>query len=330
MVLPRFELNRENDRHVLACNLLPGDLTTNHLRKIAAEAERLAEAPQRSDPEQVKLVSRRDNPDHERWFEEVTAAIDRFRKGSLEKQVLARRTELEFDGNLDPWFLLEQLRGSASNCFLFGFQPAGGPAFIGATPERLYQRAQDRIETEAVAGTRPRGVDTASDSALELELSLSEKERVEHRLVVTGLREGLERIGTDCRVEDVTGSLKLARLQHLVTRLSGRLKAGTPEHRIISALHPSPAVGGYPTELAPNIIREAEPFDRGWYAGPIGWIQDDRAEFAVAIRSALVDGARLTLYAGAGLVSDSDPEAEWLEVESKIDPFLRLFDEKDA
>jgi menaquinone-specific isochorismate synthase len=324
LVLPRFELRRDDDRHLLVCNLHRRDLGSQQISEIVSQAGRLAGAGLPAEPTRQKPTRRDDNPGHDRWLTNVERTLDGFRAGEIDKLVLARKTELDFEAELNPWQLLERLRATTSNCFLFGLQATNGSAFIGATPERLYRRDRDQIRTEAVAGTRPRGIDAETDSELEKELTLSEKEREEHRLVVTGLREGLERICAECRVDDLTGSLKLARLQHLVTRLSGRLRENLNDLRILTELHPSPAVGGYPTASAPEQLRKAEPFDRGWYAGPIGWIGINQAEFAVAIRSALVRGRQLDLFAGAGLVPDSDPEAEWNEVESKIGPFLRL------
>ncbi len=322
-VLHRFELVREKDRHILACNVLANESTPRALDNIAERALRLSQDSEWQSPLSTP-GSREDCPDRVRWNDNIHRVLASVKAGECEKLVLARRTGLNLAAALDPWQLLSRLRAGTLNCFLFGIQPENGDAFVGVSPERLYRRDHARIQTEAVAGTRPRGHDAEADARLADELIASRKEQREHQLVISGLQAGLERICVDCTVNQPAATMKLARLQHLASQLSGHLRPGVSDAEILSALHPTPAVGGYPAPEAPRRLRDLEPFDRGWYAGPVGWLGADSAEFAVGIRSALVSAKRLDLFSGAGIVENSDPQAEWDELESKIDPFLDL------
>jgi menaquinone-specific isochorismate synthase len=120
--------------------------------------------------------------------------------------------------------------------------------------------------------------------------------------------------------------LKLDHVQHMVTRFRGSLKEDVGDDALLTALHPTPAVGGYPVDGALDRIFRLEPHDRGWYAGPVGWIGADKAGFAVAIRSGLVENDRLTVFAGAGIVKGSDPDREWVETGHKMASLLSLFE----
>ncbi|MCK4460341.1 MAG: isochorismate synthase, partial [candidate division Zixibacteria bacterium] len=234
-------------------------------------------------------------------------------------------TTLEFDVTVDPLRLLRHLKVRSTGCFHFCFQFSGSAAFIGASPERLYRRVGRHIESEAVAGTRPRGATSDEDTRISRELLASEKDVTEHTFVVDDIARVLRRICRHWRtVEgDAAGSLmKLARVQHLVTRLEGELADDYDDSAILTRLHPTSAVGGVPTSRAIPMITKLEPFDRGWYAAPVGWVGSDSAEFAVGIRSGLVDGRKLHLYSGAGIVQGSSAEEEWREIDSKLSGFL--------
>ena len=178
--------------------------------------------------------------------------------------------------------------------------------------------------SEAVAGTLPRGDSTESDEALRERLLGSGKDRREHGYVRDGVREALSGLCDELEVEKGVSEMKLASRRHLVSGVRGALREGVTDADLLSALHPTPAVGGYPKELARRFLREAEPFDRGFYAGPVGWIGADAAEFAVGIRSGLVEGRRLALYSGAGIVEGSEAESEWREIEQKISDFAAV------
>jgi Isochorismate synthase len=178
--------------------------------------------------------------------------------------------------------------------------------------------------SEAVAGTRGRGDTPEADAALRDELMDSPKERREHAFVQEAIRDELDRLCTSVEAPEAPSDLALAQGRHLHARLTGTLRSGTSTLDLLDALHPTPAVGGVPTDAALGAIRTQEPFDRGWYAGPVGWIGADAAEFAVAIRSGLVRDDRLALFSGAGIVDGSEPEREWDEIEQKIGDFASI------
>jgi menaquinone-specific isochorismate synthase len=225
---------------------------------------------------------------------------------------------------LDPVAVLSRLAGREARGFRFLVEAGEGHAFLGVTPERLVLRAGRMARSEAVAGTRPRGVDGVADRLLGESLLASSKDRREHELVVERVREALAACATSLRVDAEPRLLRLAYVQHLATRVQAELRAGVSDLELVRALHPTPAVAGAPVADAIEALRDLEPFDRGLYAGPVGVVSRDGAEIAVAIRSARIDGDELTAFAGAGIVEGSDPAEEWRETGHKLLAFERL------
>ena len=321
--LPRFAYLRNEDRGVLACNLfLPRDLSRKDA--ILSDIERLRFPDRFAGPafgERMPLMlSRTDKPDRAGWERSVGWALDAFaqRRRHLEKLVLARRTLLTLSESLDAFALLKKLQEDTPNCFHYGFQFEPGAAFVGATPERLFHRSGRYIRTEAVAGTCVRGDTEAEDAEALASLLGSGKDQREHAYVRESIRNALDPLCQEFRIDEEASGLQQARRWHLVSRSSGLLKRDIHGSDVMAALHPTPAVGGYPVEPALAAIRDLEGFDRGWYAGPVGWIGPQGAEFAVALRCGLVRDRALFLFAGAGIVEGSDPVAEWREIEQKI------------
>ena len=316
-VLPRFELIREAGQTWFVCNLnmqtdtAAGDKILSELKSVRFELSGGEVTAQ-------EFEVRTDLPLFDGWQSNVRAILDDFNRSKIEKIVLARQSIFEFRDNCDAFAIMKRLSKATPNCFHFLFQPAKDISFIGASPERLYKRAGKSIESEAVAGTRRRGIDEIEDSNLGEELLSDDKEKREHQYVVQNIKSALESVCENIEFDKHESLYKLARVQHLVTRFTGSLKENVTDSRILSLLHPTSAVGGFPSELAQRRISEYEPFDRGWYAGAIGWIGRDSAEFAVGIRSGLVKGKKLSLYSGAGIVRGSTPQREWDEIESKI------------
>jgi menaquinone-specific isochorismate synthase len=247
-----------------------------------------------------------------------------FQDEVLEKIVLARQVELEFDAPMSPVALLRRLAPVTPGCYHFCLQMSAHLGFVGATPERLFWRRGRELASEVVAGTRPRGHDACEDQRLAEELLASSKDQLEHDIVRKSIRQRLHGYVDRLQVDAPVSLLKLATKQHLFSRVTAQLHAGVDDGALIDRLHPTPAVGGYPTENALDEIRRLEPFRRGWYAAPVGWIAAEEAEFAVAIRSGLVHDDCLTLYSGAGIVPASTAESEWREIENKISDFLQV------
>ncbi len=324
-VLPRFELFTAGSRRFFICNLLPerdagrGDEILSQLRSLVWDS------PEASDSSAV-VTKREDTPDFDRWREMIASALDSISAGRLEKIVLARKSTQHFDKAAQPMKLMQKLRDSSVDCFHFCFQPESGACFMGATPEQLYHRLGKSLKCEAIAGTRRRGGTSEEDIKLGEQLRSSDKDIREHRMVVDSIKESLSPVAkmTLAPVKIPESILKLDRVQHLITRMEWELNENTTDTNLLSALHPTPAVGGYPKKDICREIEKLETFDRGWYAGPVGWISKDETEFAVAIRSALLTQDRLSLFAGAGIVEGSEPEAEWEEIDNKMSGFMKV------
>lgn len=323
-ILPQFELIRRGESETsLACNVVirrGRDVGPELLGQVAGMQFPSAFQPQILPPP----LGRRDEPDHEGWREAVRQALGAIEAGRVEKVVLARRACLQFPQAVDAFSLLRRIQQDAGRCFQFCGCHDAGLAFVGASPERLYKRTGRGIVSEALAGTRARSIETEADRALADELKESAKEQREHRLVVESIASVLRPRCTSLHVDEQPRVLKLARVQHLHSRLEGVLQPGVTDADLLRALHPTPAVGGTPSASALALLSELEPFDRGWYTGPVGWLARDAAEFAVALRCGLVAGARLCLFSGAGIVRGSEPDHEWREIESKLASFLNV------
>lgn len=320
-ILPRVEISRTRTGVVMALNLVrdaqgnwPGldDLT-------------LAEAPSAYQPPALPAVRGRVmEPDDAAWARGVRQALSLIQAGQVHKVVLARRALLALTGPADPLSLVHGLQRETGRCFLFCGSHGAGFSFLGASPELLYRRTGRRLESEAVAGTRPRGATGAEDEVLGAELLRHPKEAEEHRLVRDRIVRDLSGLARRVETEDGPSLLKLGRVQHLRTGIRAQLKPETTDADLLARLHPTPATAGEPVAEALKVLAELEPFDRGWYAGPVGWVGRDAAEFAVALRCGLAVRSNLILFAGAGIVPGSVPEAEAREIESKLAPFLRM------
>lgn len=257
------------------------------------------------------------------WRETVTEATERIRAGELRKVVLAQALEANLDGPLDVPDVLARLAETYPDCARFLFEPADGAAgFFGATPERLVDRRGRTVETGALAGTTGRGDAPEEDEWLAQELLADEKNAHEHELVAEAIREQLEPFASTVR-SGARGIRRLATVQHIETPITAELVDDEHVLSLVEALHPTPAVGGLPPDEALRTIRDTEPFERGWYAAPVGWFDAaGNGSFAVAIRSAVARDDLATLYAGVGIVADSDPDREWDEVQLKYRPIL--------
>jgi len=323
-ILPRFEILNRGDQSYLACNLVFHE----NLERESLNTELQAELASMTFPESAAdtalpvCTDRIDTPDYNGWQHLVEDALREIELNHFQKAVLARETCMTFNAPLDPAPMLARLVNATHDCYLFCFQPKPGAAFVGASPERLFKRRGRHIETEALAGTRARGETPEEDGQLSTALLDSDKDRREHRIVLDTVKALLEERCHAVHTDDDTSLLKLARSQHLYARLEGLLKEDESNATLLRDLHPTPAVGGQPREAAVNWLDDQEPFDRGWYAGPVGWVSADAAEFAVGIRSGLIADNTLSLYSGAGIVEGSIAKDEWAEIENKMSNLL--------
>jgi menaquinone-specific isochorismate synthase len=255
------------------------------------------------------------------WERAVAAAVDRIKAGRLQKVVLARDLYATASGPIDERLLLARLAARYPDCYTFA---CGG--LVGATPELLIKRQDGEISSLVLAGTAPRGDDPGRDAALGAALLASAKDTEEHGYAAAGVRQSLKPLCDQLTVAPHPALLRLANVQHLATAISGQLaecRDGTLPSvlALADALHPTAAVCGTPTEIAMELIRELEGMDRGRYAGPVGWVDSaGNGEWCIALRCAEVDGTRARLFAGGGIVADSDPDAELAEAQAKFRP----------
>jgi isochorismate synthase len=250
----------------------------------------------------------------------VQRILEQIRSGQLHKVVLVREVHVTAGATIDPVSWLVALRERFTSCTLFAVG-VGDAVFLGATPERLVRVQGDRVLTAALAGTAPRGASRAADHALGEALCDSRKNAAEHDIVVRFLRDALSDCCDDVEVAREPVLLRTRTVQHLCTELAARRRAAAPATLLdlVGRLHPTPAVGGAPREAALRWLEEHELAERGWFSGPVGFLQSDGdGEFAVALRSALVRGRNATAWAGAGIVARSQPMAEFTETELKL------------
>lgn len=255
----------------------------------------------------------------ERYLACVRRAVARIAAGDFEKIVLARAKDLVAAAPLHPLRALHGLRERFGECYAFSVANGGGQSFIGASPERLARVYGGMLTTEALAGSTRRGATEAEDAALGQALLDSNKDRREHGLVLDSIVRRLKPLGLQLEFPAQPGLRRLANVQHLHTPVRTALPIGVRLLDVISRLHPTPAVGGVPREAALAGIRSGENFPRGLYAGALGWIDGrGNGEFFVGLRSALIDGVKARLYAGAGIVAGSEPEQELAETTLKF------------
>ncbi|MEG4120079.1 isochorismate synthase [Microcoleus sp. N9_B4] len=218
---------------------------------------------------------------------------------------------------------LNNLRLSYPDCYVFSTSNGKGQNFIGASPERLISIHNNQLLTDALAGSAPRGKTEAGDAKLAQGLLESEKDIREHQVVIDFIVDRLSKLGITPKFSPVPRLLQLSNIQHLWTPITAQIPPDIHLLKILAQLHPTPAVAGVPRDIALEQIRRCESCDRSLYAAPLGWIdRSGNGEFAVGIRSALIDGDRAILYAGAGIVAGSEPEKELAEIQLKLQPLL--------
>jgi len=251
--------------------------------------------------------------------EAVCRGRDLVRQGRLTKVVLARDVTVEAEHPIDVHAVLTRLRASFGSSHLFAVD-----GFIGASPELLVARHGDVVRAHPLAGTTPRTGDPTVDARLAAQLIASTKDQVEHRVTIEMVRDTLLPWCSYVDWEAEPSVVTVANVQHLGTLVEGRLSSPPPSVlELVAALQPTPALGGFPRAEALVLIAELEPFERGPYGGPVGWV-DARGdgEWAVAIRCAQVRGRTARLLAGVGVVAGSDPDAELAETQAKFQAML--------
>jgi menaquinone-specific isochorismate synthase len=297
-------------------------------KKLSFQPEKLlvqASSSSRCSATFKKPIQRIDSPSQDGWKKTVQQALKEIDAGDFEKVVLARKTTFTFDEPIDIFPILEKFRENCGERILFALQLSPDTAFIGATPETLFQREKRTLVTHALAGTRKRGKNPEEDLLFRKELLSSKKDLRECLAVKKFLIQKLTPLCEQLSFSDAGSVKQNPFLQHLCFPFVGKLKEDILDTHILQALHPTPAVAGYPQKEALEFIQAHETFDRGYYAGPIGWMSDEQTDLTVAIRSALICGNQMHLFAATGIVKDSNYLKEWEELDAKIAPFISLW-----
>ncbi|MUV58656.1 isochorismate synthase MenF [Halogeometricum sp. CBA1124] len=328
-VFPRVQVTEADNGTWLTVNAVGPDADADAVEeRLAEERDRIESLPDPgplADPPGV--TARRRTTAKSDWNASVEAAVERIRAGDLQKVVLAQALAVDLASELSVPDVLERLGDAYPDCYRFLVEPEPGAdraqaSFFGATPERLVTLRGRTVETDALAGTTGRGETPAEDEWLARELADDEKNVHEHELVAETIRDQLAPFASSVNAGDRRVK-RLATVQHLWTPITATLSTNEHVLSLVEALHPTPAVGGLPPERALETIRDTEPFDRGWYASPVGWIDAaGYGSFAVALRSAVSRDDTATLFAGVGVVEDSDPDREWDEVQLKYRALL--------
>ena len=262
--------------------------------------------------------------DPEKWKSSVRKAMEEIARDKAEKIVLAREVRLKFDRKADISTVLTNLINTQPNSYIFAYE-IDDDCFVGATPERLVKLEGNNLLSTCLAGTAPRGKTKLEDMKIADELLNDEKNREEHHFVVKMINDAIRDYCTEITIPENPVVYPLRNLQHLYTPVTATIKKSYSIFDIIKQLHPTPALGGTPRAESLAFIREHELLDRGWYGAPIGWMDSNHnGEFAVAIRSALIQGDEASLFAGCGVVKDSDPESEYEETKIKLMPMLSV------
>ncbi|OSM95396.1 isochorismate synthase [Lonsdalea populi] len=292
----------------------------NHFLSREKFKQKLSAAPQM----RLRVVARRPHPEREDFLAMVKSAVHAIRQGELQKIVLSRMQLLQVEEPLNTIALLATLAEQNPNGYYFHLPLASNRCLFGASPELLLRQEGRTIWTTPLAGTSRRGTDEQEDGDNRDRLLASRKDRKEHQLVIDEIRHMLAGYCSSLNIPQQPELLRTPNLWHLASPIEGQLKTGNSQSLSLACLlHPTPALCGVPKEKAFRLIRELEPFERGVFGGIVGWSDDEgNGEWAVTIRCGTSQQQNIQLYAGAGIVSDSDPTAEWLEIEAKMRTML--------
>lgn len=267
-----------------------------------------------------------EQPGRAGFCDAVNQALDLLREGRIDKAVLSRLLQLEFDEPPCAQTIFQGLRQQNPEAYHFAVDLPGEGVLIGASPELLLRKQGRAFSTNPLAGSARRSPDPLADEEAAHTLLDSAKDQHEHRLVIEDLERQLRPLCRTLNVPPTPALLKTARLWHLSTRIDGELQDELSALRLACQLHPTPALCGFPTAAAKQVIAELEPFDRGVFGGIVGWCDAaGNGEWAVVIRCGIIQQTRVRLFAGAGLVSASCPEAEWRETGTKLGTMLAAF-----
>ena len=329
LFLPRFQIVKKNKSCCLIINFPVNK--GQHKKSLVQQLKQKADSINWSGLKQLDISKtnnlfsvERDRIQDPDYFKSVVRSVlDSIASDEISKIVVAHATDIQSATSFQIIESLGNLRELHPDCYIFSTSNGKGQNFIGASPERLISVQNRQLVTDALAGSAPRGTNRTEDLHLANSLLKNRKEKREHQAVRDFTIERLQSIGLKPQQLPLQ-LLKLSNIQHLWTPIYAHLPADIKPLEIVELLHPTPAVAGVSTEAACEKISNYEKFDRSLYAAPLGWVDSEgNCEFIVGIRSALIDGDRARLYAGAGIVSGSNPDREFDEVQLKLQSLLK-------
>ena len=257
------------------------------------------------------------------WEASVERVLQAIRVGPVAKVVLARTLDVRPRVDIDPVTVLGHLWEANRGTHVFFFEPLPGRVVLGAAPETIATLRHGMFQATAVAGSIRPGASQEEQAGLADNLLSSGKDRAEHSIAVDDMLERLDQVAVGVSADPEPHVLALPAIQHLESEIQGRIRDGTTVLDVLAALHPTPAVCGFPRDQAQELLAQEEGFERGWYAGPVGWFDvEGDGVFAPALRSAVLSEGNWRLFAGAGIVAGSRPEAEWTETSIKLETVL--------
>lgn len=321
--IPKYMLSKIDGQAFLTTNVF----CTHHdeeslFAKVVEERKLLLRNVSSNNLYSIPTINNTEEINPSGWKSTVSKVVEDLRSGSLKKVVLARELRLHFQDQIEVESVLSHLKKEQRESFIFAFE-SSGDCFIGASPERLIKKQGENLFTTCLAGSIARGKSEEEDTTLGNLLLKDQKNLVEHQFVVDMIKEAMEDACDEVVLPEKPQLMKMRDIQHLYTPVIGKSKQDTSLLVMVERLHPTPALGGLPKKEAVEKIREVEELDRGYYAAPIGWMDyRGNGEFAVAIRSGLIQGNEASLFAGCGVVANSDPESEYLETSIKFRPML--------
>ena len=324
--LPQWHVATRHNRSILVVNLvINSEVNVEIIAQELCDRIEVIKAANTSnmmsDRQQEFIKISEINPNN--FKRAVLSSLASINSNDLSKIVIAQALDVSSRQPFRLFQSLNNLRILHPDCYIFSLSNGKGQNFIGASPERLLGIHNQELTTDALAGSAPRGKTVAEDGELAARLLNSEKERHEHQVVIDFITQRLEKLGLVPQM--LTPQLRqLANIQHLWTPIRAKVPTNVQPLDIVAQLHPTPAVAGAAGDVACAEIRRYESFERGLYAAPLGWIDyRNNGEFIVGIRSALIDGDRARLYAGAGIVAGSDPDKELAEIQLKLQALLK-------
>lgn len=330
IIVPEVTIVKQKHNYYLTINMyVDSEIDVDdYAREIERKEEKLFQYKLQVKNGLHKIVNK-EEINSDKWIESVVRARDEVRADTVQKIVMAREMKVTLNKTANLPMIINNLIQTQPNSYVFAFEK-DDDCFIGASPERLVRVNNEHVLSTCLAGTAPRGQNEREDEQIKEQLFHDDKNREEHDYVVEMIRKSINPYCDHLNIPNEPIVLSLKDLHHLYTPVTATLKEDATLFDFIKQLHPTPALGGEPKEASLAFIREHEQLDRGWYGAPVGWLDEQlNGEFAVAIRSGLVHKETVSLFAGCGVMKDSDPKLEYEETNVKFLPMLNALEAND-